>query len=109
MVERFQARVSRVTVAPLVRHLLLCGGDEALSELTTLVNRNGFQMNAPVLKGANGETPLHIAAAVGNIRAVTLLLNESADPNVEDNIRETALEVAEENPAGFMKKDTKAV
>ena len=68
--------------------------------LLTLLRQEPFfkQLNLLELKNNRGKTPLHIAAAVGNLSAVQSLLNESsqkiADLAIEDKSQMMALHYA---------------
>jgi len=53
-----------------------------------------------------GETPLHSAALCGHGEAVRILLGARADPRAESACAELPIEVAQQNPAGFLGVDS---
>ena len=46
-----------------------------------------------------GETPLHFAAALGSLHSIQILLENGADPRLQNNIGQGALALAQKNPA----------
>ncbi len=61
--------------------------------ITNLIGK-GAEVNA---RAANGQTPLHVAADRGNGAAVRVLLEHKADPNLKDQKRLTAVQLAMHN------------
>ena len=90
----FGARLARVAAGPFIRHAAFVGDALSIAEVERLCGRRGFLINSSVLKGALGETAVHIAAAAGHIEMLQMLLTHGADPNAEDRIRETPLHYA---------------
>ncbi len=68
-----------------------CATADKYFEIASLLISNGADIN---IQEDGGLTPLHIAAAIGDINIVTLLLNNGADINLQDNDGETALHAA---------------
>lgn len=64
-----------------------CGSDEALGQLA----RHGAMLD---LAGAQGKTPLHVAAQMGNESATRVLLANGADPGVRDHAGRRPVDVA---------------
>ena len=52
---------------------------------------------------------LHYAAIAGQAESAALLLRFGANPDAESALGETALQVAEQNPAAYLGVDTGAV
>jgi len=90
----FKARLSRVIAGPILRDAVSKPGSERIDEILKICRMPGFNINNAAMKGPLGETPLHVAAAVGNAQAIRVLLAHNADPYAEDNIRETPLHYA---------------
>lgn len=61
-------------------------------DVIQLLLQNGI---SPEQKGKNSQTPLHLAAAKGNILCVQALLEGGADLGAEDELGNTALSKAE--------------
>ncbi|RDK37865.1 ankyrin, partial [Aspergillus phoenicis ATCC 13157] len=57
-------------------------------ELVKLMLSRGADLEA---KGANGETPLHIATSGGHIQVVQALLEAGADASAKDRYGDTLL------------------
>jgi len=68
--------------------------------LVCLLNRGGIQVN---IKNEDGETPLHLASAIGDEGMVELLLASKADANARDNNGLTPLDEALEHHQGIAK------
>lgn len=90
----FAARLSRVVAGSVLRDAASRGGAASIAEIAKICSRPGFLINSSVLQGTLGETPLHIAAVVGNKEAMSALLAYEANPDAEDHIRETPLHYA---------------
>ena len=66
---------------------------------------HGFPPNATDVMQ---ETPLHYAALAGNTGMVKWLLSARADPQMESKYGETPLDIAKQNVAAFLGKDSTA-
>lgn len=52
-------------------------------ECAQMLLKSGAQPN---VKQTDGQTPLHIAARVGNADMIRLMLKEGADPQIKSNV-----------------------
>lgn len=90
-IERFQARLRYWCSGPMLRGAAEANDAEAIFEMCKW---HALRLNSDHLKGPQGETPLHIAAALNSGDALEELLRGGMDPNIEDDMSERPLHYA---------------
>ncbi|CAE8624951.1 unnamed protein product [Polarella glacialis] len=138
-VSRFEHRLQHWAAGPILRAAAAADDDAKISAICRVPGlwlgcpslRGGLGETALHVAAANGaskalrcllaagmdpnagdgfqERPLHYAALAGMVDAAALLLAALADPLCESQFGETALEVAQQSPAGFLGVDTAEV
>lgn len=91
---RLNMQLRRWGAGPALRDAAIHGLPEDLEEIRNLCRVPGLSVNSASLRGPGGESPLHLAAAVGNVCAMLELLAGKADPDGEDDILERPLHYA---------------
>jgi len=89
--QRLTTQLHRCVAGTILRAAALDGRTE---EIQRVCGISGLGVNNESMRGALGETCLHVAAAVGSLDVMRALLRAQVDPNSEDRIRERPLHYA---------------
>mmetsp|Transcript_17604 Transcript_17604/g.48306 ORF Transcript_17604/g.48306 Transcript_17604/m.48306 type:complete len:794 (+) Transcript_17604:102-2483(+) len=90
--DRLSNRMRERVAGPVLREAAREGDISRMREV--MEKCPGLLLSSDALRGSLGETPVHIAAAAGQLRAVTLLLEHRASANAQDFAGESPLHYA---------------
>jgi len=88
---RFEQRVVRLAVGPMLRAAAAHGAPESVFTIQKICLTPGLRLSSRALKGGLGEDSAHVAAAMGHTTNLRTLLELKADPDAEDVLCERPL------------------